>query len=215
MHYIERMSKTVKNLCKLIKILFDDAKSRVKPRSTKMIEAENNMKEMETLKDMVTSVVNNFNYPTFSTYDITCRIRQLVEYYRSFQEFDIPLSSPMSKRWYEIEHDAVNRIVQDMFREGKLTRTLSGDGSHVKYYEYSKPITNATQSQLDTLPEYIISYLKNTACGFASAKRIQSALKRKGNFTCKQISSITDPRIEIFEGTCASRNTLSVIKFKR
>lgn len=173
---------------------------------------------MKTLKDVVEMIVNSMNMPNFSAYDITGLIRHHVEWAKSREKFDIALSPPNSQHWYNIKHEDVRAIIVDMYKSGKLTRKPNGD-----YYTYniatplvptpkivSVPTKQvkmvANKSTSNNLADLVYNFVLRKSPAIVSLKQIQSALKRHGNFTCKEISEIKQPLLRLFVNPSLSKS---------
>jgi hypothetical protein len=179
---------------------------------------------MKTLENVVKMIIDSINMPNFSAYDITGLVRHHVESRKSVEKFDIKLSPPNSPHWYDVRHNDVKQIVENMLTDGDLSRVSNGS-----YYLYNKnqvPVVADLSHAIAIAPTpiqatvpvpppvvaksapsgaktyhsltgYVYQYLKNKSPESVTAKQVQSAIKRKGNFKCSDIVAIKHPNIEI------------------
>lgn len=168
---------------------------------------------MKTLKNVVELVIDSINMPVFSAYDITGLVRHHVEWSKSKEKFDITLSPPNSKHWYDIKHNDVRDIVIEMFESGKLTRKPTGN-----WYSYSvaTPITSSPvpsptpvtkqKTQNGNLSDLVYGYVTRKLPTKVTLKQVQSALKRHGNFTCKEISECKPKNLRFYINPSLSKS---------
>lgn len=89
---------------------------------------------MKTLIDIVTPLVLALaqDGEQFTAHDVTKETRKAVNLLCERENLDLPAASWCVDHTYEVNHDDVRAIVQNMYREGKVDRVFNG--TYFTYY---------------------------------------------------------------------------------
>lgn len=120
---------------------------------------------MKTLRDIVIPLVTELanNGEQFSAHTVTEEARKSVNLLGDTENLDIPHADLSCDHMYEVDHNDVKDIVNEMYRNGTLQRVFNG--KHFVYNGSSTPVikTPATDQSVKTtndLVDRIYTYLK-------------------------------------------------------
>lgn len=122
---------------------------------------------MKTLRDIVEPLVQELvnNGEQFSAHDVTTEVRKSVNTLAKNEQFDLPYADPSASHIYEVDHQEVKNIVNEMFRNGELGRVFNG--TYFEYYGMNVQVQTAAPAPVNTgsgrdaeLVDRVVQYLE-------------------------------------------------------